>query len=121
MKQLQPVIWMKGTFLSPQHLQTQDRFLENTLRFQLESLAFQPWGFSELQINHEALAAGDFSITSASRHLSRTGSSSISPIPTARRIPSRSPSSSIRTNRKSASISASRITGIADSTFDVRA
>jgi type VI secretion system protein ImpJ len=66
MKQLQPVIWMKGTFLSPQHLQTQDRFLENTLRFQLESLAFQPWGFSELQINHEALAAGDFSITRAS-------------------------------------------------------
>jgi type VI secretion system protein ImpJ len=65
MKQLQPVIWMKGTFLSPQHLQTQDRFLESTLQFQLESLAFQPWGFSELQINQEALAAGDFQITRA--------------------------------------------------------
>jgi type VI secretion system protein ImpJ len=66
MKQLQPVIWMKGTFLSPQHLQTQDRFLENALRFQLESLSYQPWGFSELQINQEALAAGNFSITRAS-------------------------------------------------------
>jgi type VI secretion system protein ImpJ len=65
MKQLQPVIWMKGTFLSPQHLQTQDRFLESTLRFQTESLAFQPWGFSELQINQEALAAGNFIITRA--------------------------------------------------------
>ena len=31
MKSLQPVIWMKGTLLSPQYLQTQDRFLE-TLR-----------------------------------------------------------------------------------------
>jgi type VI secretion system protein ImpJ len=65
MKQLQPVIWMKGTYLSPQHLQTQDRFLENTLRFQLESLAFQPWGFAELQTNQEALASGDFQITRA--------------------------------------------------------
>src|SRR5919107_5396207 len=65
MKQLQPVIWMKGTFLSPQHLQTQDRFLESTLQFQTESLAFQPWGFSELQINQEALAAGNFIITRA--------------------------------------------------------
>ena len=65
MKQLQPVIWVKGTFLSPQHLQTQDRFLENALRFQLESLSYQPWGFSELQINQEALAAGNFSLTRA--------------------------------------------------------
>src|SRR5204863_4359048 len=66
MKQLQPVIWMKGTFLSPQHLQTQDRFLENTLQFQLESLSFQPWGFASLQINQEALAGGTFAIASAS-------------------------------------------------------
>lgn len=66
MKQLQPVIWMKGTFLSPQHLQTQDRFLENALRFQLEALSYQPWGFSELQIDQQALSAGDFRVTRAS-------------------------------------------------------
>ena len=54
MKQLQPVIWMKGTFLSPQHLQTQDRFIENSLQFQLESLSFQPWGFESLAIDQEA-------------------------------------------------------------------
>ncbi|HUS06622.1 MAG TPA: type VI secretion system baseplate subunit TssK [Bryobacteraceae bacterium] len=66
MKQLQPVIWMKGTFLSPQHLQTQDRFLEDALQFQLESLTFQPWGFASLQIDQEALAAGSFAIASAS-------------------------------------------------------
>ena len=48
MKRLQPVIWTKGTFLSPQHLQIQDRFLENLLQFQLESLSFRPWGFRTL-------------------------------------------------------------------------
>ena len=66
MKQLQPVIWMKGTFLSPQHLQTQDRFLEDTLRFQTESLAYQPWGFTSLQVNREALTGGTFALSSAS-------------------------------------------------------
>ena len=51
MKRLQPVIWTKGTFLSPQHLQLQDRFLENLLQFHLESLSFRPWGFRTLQIS----------------------------------------------------------------------
>lgn len=66
MKQLQPVIWMKGTFLSPQHLQTQDRFLENSLQFHLDSLSFAPWGFDSLAINQEALAAGSFALAGAS-------------------------------------------------------
>jgi type VI secretion system protein ImpJ len=66
MRQLQPVIWTKGTFLSPQHLQLQDRFLESLLQFHLENLSFRPWGFRSLQISQEALAAGAFSISSAS-------------------------------------------------------
>ena len=33
MKRLQQVIWTKGTFLTPQHLQIQDRFLENLLQY----------------------------------------------------------------------------------------
>ena len=65
MNRLQPVIWKKGTLLSPQHLQTQDRFLEDTLRFHLDALAFAPWGFRRLQINQEALASGYFAITDA--------------------------------------------------------
>jgi type VI secretion system protein ImpJ len=65
MKRLQPVIWTKGTFLSPQHLQIQDRFLENLLQFHLEALAFRPWGFTSLQISQEALAAGTFGISAA--------------------------------------------------------
>src|SRR5436190_4073651 len=66
MTRLQPVIWSKGTFLTPQHLQTQDRFIENTLRFQLEALNFRPWGFQSLQIDHGALSKGVFSVLSAS-------------------------------------------------------
>jgi type VI secretion system protein ImpJ len=66
MKRLQPVIWTKGAFLSPQHLQLQDRFLENMLQFQMESLAFRPWGFGSLQISQEGLAGGAFGLSSAS-------------------------------------------------------
>jgi type VI secretion system protein ImpJ len=66
MKRLQPVIWMKGTFLSPHHLQTQDRFIESTLQFQTEALSFAPWGFRHLKINEESLTAGYFAISSAS-------------------------------------------------------
>ena len=66
MKRLQPVIWTKGTFLTPQHLQLQDRFLENLLEFNLENLSFRPWGFATLQVSREALAGGVLGITSAS-------------------------------------------------------
>jgi type VI secretion system protein ImpJ len=66
MKRLQPVIWMKGTFLSPQHLQTQDRYIESSLQFQLDTLNFTPWGFRGLQIDQEALSAGYLSISRAS-------------------------------------------------------
>ena len=66
MKQLQPVIWSKGTFLTPQHLQIQDRFIENTLRFQVEALSFRPWGFQTLEIDQQALTAGNLVLTRAS-------------------------------------------------------
>jgi type VI secretion system protein ImpJ len=57
---------MKGTFLSPQYLQTQDRFIESTLEFYMDALSFAPWGFKRLQINQDALDAGTFALTEAS-------------------------------------------------------
>ena len=66
MKQLQPVIWTKGTFLTPQHLQVQDRFLEDALQFRLQALKYCAWGFSELVIDQQKLAAGQFAISRAS-------------------------------------------------------
>lgn len=65
MKQLQPVIWSKGTFLSPQHLQAQDRFLEDTLWFQLQALKFRAYGFRELEIDQAKLAEGEFALSRA--------------------------------------------------------
>ena len=65
MRQMQPVLWTKGVLLTPQHLQLQDRFLEDLLEFRLSSLTFAPWGFQRLTVDREALAAGAFAITAA--------------------------------------------------------
>jgi type VI secretion system protein ImpJ len=65
MHRLAPVVWTKGTFLNPQHLQSQDRFLESSLQFQLQALEFRPWGFSQLRVDREALAKGTFAISEA--------------------------------------------------------
>ena len=65
MRQLQPVIWSKGTFLSPQHLQSQERFVEDTLRFYLDSLASKSWGFLRIQVDSKALTEGTLTIATA--------------------------------------------------------
>jgi type VI secretion system protein ImpJ len=67
---LEPVIWAKGTVLNPQHLQIQDRFLVDSLQFQLQALNFRPWGFRRLRIDQAALAAGTVTISEASGILS---------------------------------------------------
>jgi len=66
MRRLQPVIWAKGTFLSPQYLQSQDIFHEDLLQFRVDSLNFHPWGFRTLEISREALAGGNLAIDAAS-------------------------------------------------------
>jgi type VI secretion system protein ImpJ len=65
MRQLQPVVWSKGVFLSPQHLQAQDRFFEDTLRFLSGALSFANWGFTALQIDPAGLAEGMLSVSEA--------------------------------------------------------
>lgn len=62
---LRPVIWAKGTLLTPQHLQAQDRFLEDSLNFRFDALRFRPWGFASLEIQPELLEAGTLSVQSA--------------------------------------------------------
>ncbi len=66
MPQLQPVVWSKGVLLSPQHLQAQDRFFEDTLRFLSSSLSFRSWGFTSLQIDAAGLSQGRLGVTEAS-------------------------------------------------------
>ena len=71
MRQLQPVVWSKGVFLSPQHLQAQDRFFEENLRFLSDSLSFRNWGFSSLQIDGTGLSEGQLSLSRGFGSLSR--------------------------------------------------
>ena len=66
MRQLQPVVWSKGVFLSPQHLQAQDRFFEDKLRFLSGSLSFRNWGFAALQIDAAGLSQGRLNVLQAS-------------------------------------------------------
>jgi type VI secretion system protein ImpJ len=65
MRQMQPVLWTKGVLLTPQHLQLQDRFLEDLLAFRLSAMAVAPWGFHRLTVDREALAGGAFGLTAA--------------------------------------------------------
>ncbi len=63
---LEPVVWAKGTFLNPQHLQIQDRYLEELLQFHMQSLNFRPWGFQRLRLNLDRLGEGIVSVSEAS-------------------------------------------------------
>ncbi|HUD54605.1 MAG TPA: type VI secretion system baseplate subunit TssK [Terracidiphilus sp.] len=65
MKQLQPVLWSKGTLLTPQHLQLQDKYLEDSMNFRVQSLKFCAWGFTELAIDQELLAEGQLAVSRA--------------------------------------------------------
>ena len=66
MPKLLPVVWSKGVFLSPQHLQSQDRYVEDLLRFQIGAIHYKGWGFTRLQVDGVALAEGALSILIAS-------------------------------------------------------
>ena len=65
MRQLQKVLWTKGVLLNPQHLQTQDRYLETLLAFRLGALTAYPWGFSRLEFDREALSGGVLNVVHA--------------------------------------------------------
>jgi type VI secretion system protein ImpJ len=58
MKTPQRLVWSEGTFLSPQHLQSQDRYHEGLLSARLGALAPNPWGVEAIEIDAAALAAG---------------------------------------------------------------
>ena len=65
MPQLQKVLWSKGVLLNPQHLQLQDRYIEELLEFRLDALTFCPWGFSRLDFDREALNGETLVVTQA--------------------------------------------------------
>jgi type VI secretion system protein ImpJ len=66
MRQLQPVLWNKGAFLQPQHLQSQDLYLDSQLKFLMDSLVGYPYGFQTLTVDPARLASGYFGLSTAS-------------------------------------------------------
>jgi type VI secretion system protein ImpJ len=51
-----PVAWLEGMFLMPQHLQQHDQYLDGRFRDQLRSLDPFHWGVRQLQVNEDALS-----------------------------------------------------------------
>jgi type VI secretion system protein ImpJ len=66
MKPLQRVVWKEGMFMSPQHLQAQDAFQEALLSARVTALEPYPWGVLHLEVDQEALRAGQFQLLSFS-------------------------------------------------------
>jgi type VI secretion system protein ImpJ len=62
MNHLKRVVWWKGMFLTPQHFQMQDRYLEDTLQFRFQASLYANWGVTELAIDEPALANGTFAL-----------------------------------------------------------
>ncbi|MCG9626264.1 type VI secretion system baseplate subunit TssK [Vibrio mediterranei] len=62
------VVWQEGMFIAPQHFQQQDRYIQNYVRQNVETLAgFAPFsGVTHLTINYELLKLGKLSITCSS-------------------------------------------------------
>lgn len=59
------VVWSEGLFLRPQHFQQHDRFIEGFVEGRSGGLRSFPWGFRELQLDHELLTVGKVGIRSA--------------------------------------------------------
>ncbi|HXJ84302.1 MAG TPA: type VI secretion system baseplate subunit TssK [Candidatus Methylomirabilis sp.] len=59
------VIWSEGTFLQPQHLQQQDRYLESYIELRTRALRPYAWGFLELTIDESLLELGKLAVRSA--------------------------------------------------------
>ncbi|MBV9504963.1 MAG: type VI secretion system baseplate subunit TssK [Acidobacteriia bacterium] len=62
MRDLRRVVWSRGMFLTPQHFQAADNWVENSLQFRFRASEFANWGAIELRTDEEALANGLLSL-----------------------------------------------------------
>lgn len=65
MKRQPKVVWTKGMFLSPQHFQAQDRYVDDLIHFRFGASHFANYGVTQVQVDGEALANGLFKLTGA--------------------------------------------------------
>lgn len=59
------VVWSEGMFLSPQHFQQQERYLENYVRELNEQTGLRTFGFSQIAIDSALLKIGKFGLKQA--------------------------------------------------------
>jgi len=65
MKRQPRVVWTKGMFLSPQHFQAQDQFIEDLLHFRFGASHFANYGVTGIEFDTETLANGLAKLTAA--------------------------------------------------------
>ncbi len=59
------VVWSEGMFLSPQHFQQQERYLERFINGKCDAYGAYGWGVSEFEIDQQLLKLGKLSVLSA--------------------------------------------------------
>lgn len=62
MKPVQRVVWKEGMFMSPQHLQAQDAYHELLVAQRMAALSSHPWGVLRVEVDQEALRAGQLQL-----------------------------------------------------------
>jgi type VI secretion system protein ImpJ len=62
----QKVLWSEGLFLTPQHLQQQDRYHEGLLERRLKGLEPFGWGVADMKIDEDALSNGELVVSRCS-------------------------------------------------------
>lgn len=62
------VVWKEGMFISPQHFQQHDRFIQSYVQSSIDKLAGTNnfYGVTELSISHDSLLIGQFSVNRCS-------------------------------------------------------
>lgn len=65
MSNYRKVVWSEGMFLSPQHFQQQDRYVERLVSRRSGSRGPNGWGIEELKLDEELLRLGKISILKA--------------------------------------------------------
>ena len=60
------VVWFEGMTLDPHHLQQWDRYQQSAVSARMRALNPHDWGFSEIEIDREALGNGEFVLLRAS-------------------------------------------------------
>jgi type VI secretion system protein ImpJ len=66
MKANNPVAWLEGLFLQPQHFQQQQRYIDNLIHKKQQVRSHNEWGFLTLVLNLDLLSIGKITLSSCS-------------------------------------------------------